>query len=817
MGGRSLNRISLFKDLARPGFHTSIITTFSVDAAFYDGSLFQRLRTYGCENTILLADKRMLDRAIVETPESFARAGVGYAVLPVATGDCFHPKLHIRLGADGGSLMVGSANATAAGWGGNREIVTSFEWWSRRKHADNAAVQSLVRKAYDFVLPWIEQAGLVSLDRKVELINRDASWLFEVSANDEPLLLEDGTMVDLLVERGVKGDGILRRFVDLIGASPIRRLIVISPYWDGDLAALRELQRLLTPHETVIALNARKPQFPIAALQSEAAVRFARVFDGSGSDRFIHAKAIVVEAEDHDHLLLGSANCSTNALGLYEGPASNVEASMYRRLSRGRAVPALGIDLSQTIDPSEITTARRENKPPASPTLPWPGSIEAAGKTFRWKPDAALQDVAAGSELKLGSTSIPFVRFRDGAHLLELPQLPSYPIIARIALADGRLTSPVLVNDELRLQQAAPGMGNRQLRAVLEKIELGESDLLDLAALASLIFSSPEKARSAHRRIAGGRSPGGSPGQDRTSEGQDYESPEAFRAAMEARSPSTGDDPRLNIEGPDEVSLFRIVMRGISDSAGPEDDLLAGENEPRENDDGDNPPPPTETPQPLPSRVFTSVQVERRRLDVFKAMKAFETHLSTLAGSELPVPRKITAETCFILRLMVEAGRRAMQCEQDGERSEIYALQLAPNAVEREDTFVVRAGRMLHRLWVGSRSTSALLARLQIGRNFDELPYDCFALVVISRWAAARCVMSMAGSRHRDLAKIVTKTAVQIWRATAAWPPVEPAAELELVGRLDRALGIAAAETDELLVRYQSLNSAVAMSLHQVF
>ena len=810
MGRRSLNSISLFKDLARTGFHTSIITTYSVDAAFYDGSLFQRLRTYGCENAILLADKRMLDRAIAETPESFARAGIGYAVVPVALDHCFHPKLHIRLGADGGSLVVGSANATAAGWGGNRELITSFEWWRRRDDPDNAVVQSLIRKAFDYVVPWVADADQVSLRRKLKLIERDASWLFEATPIDGPLTLADGTAVDLFFERADGGVSIMRRLVDEIGSVPVRRLIIVSPYWDGNLSALHELQHRLAPNETVIALNARKPEFAVASLKNADAVRFAKVFDGSGADRFIHAKAIIVEADDYDHLLLGSANCSTNALGSFEGPAVNAEASMYRRLTPGSAVSALGLDLSQSIDPSDITTAPKEQKPPAEPALPWPGSIEAAGKIIRWRPAPELTLAAAGSQLMLGDAVFPFTRERDGLHFVELPELPCYPIIARIALAGGRITSAVIVNDEVRLGQAAPGMGNSKLRAALERIELGENDLLDLAALATLIFTTPEKARPipANRTASGGSS---STDKEPPPEGQDYESAEAFRTAMEAKSPSKGEDQRLNIGGPDEVSLFRIVMRGMSDAIAFENDLVAGEEEPDGSDPNapDGPPPPPDKTT-LPRRAFTGKQVEKRRIDVFRATKAFETYLSILAASEAPPPRKITAEACFILRLMVEASRQAMLREEDGQQSEVYALELAPIPRNRDDTFVIRAGKMLHGLWVGSKSVPALLSRLQIARHFDELPYDCFALVVMSRWASARCVLAMANNQSKDLANKVSLIAAQVWRATAKWPPLDREAEIEFVRRLDKALGIVEAETDELIVHYQALSATLS-------
>lgn len=162
-----MNRISLFKDLSRTGFHTSIVTTYSVDGAFYDSSVHQRLRTYGCENNILMADARMLERAVSETPESFSRAGSAYAVVPVSVPGCFHPKLHIRLGADSGCVTIGSANATAAGWGRNREIVGSIEWWRRRDDGDQAAARSLIRKAFDFAEYWLDQTDSPAINRKL--------------------------------------------------------------------------------------------------------------------------------------------------------------------------------------------------------------------------------------------------------------------------------------------------------------------------------------------------------------------------------------------------------------------------------------------------------------------------------------------------------------------------------------------------------------------------------------------------------------------------------------------------------------------------
>ena len=95
---------SLFKDLARSGWHSSVMTTYSVDPAFYDGSIEYRLRTYGCENNILMTDTVMLKQALNATPEAFKNAGRRYAVVPIQVAGCFHPKIHLRLGTDGAEL-----------------------------------------------------------------------------------------------------------------------------------------------------------------------------------------------------------------------------------------------------------------------------------------------------------------------------------------------------------------------------------------------------------------------------------------------------------------------------------------------------------------------------------------------------------------------------------------------------------------------------------------------------------------------------------------------------------------------------------------
>lgn len=814
-----MNSISLFKDLARTGFHTSIVTTYSVDAAFYDGSLHHRLRAYGSDNNILMADANMLQRAIAETPESFGRAGTAYALLPISVPGAFHPKITIRLGSDAGCVVVGSANATAAGWGRNREIVGQFEWWRKRSDGDEIANRQLIRKAFDYVSTWLREAGLEAVKRKLDLIERDAAWLFETEANEGPVELNDGTLVDLLCEDASGGPGILSRIVELVGGAAATRLVVLSPYWDANLEGLLGLNAALNPETTTIALSAHTPEFPVDQLHRIPQVSFAGVFDGNDGARFIHAKIFVIETEEWDHVIYGSANCSDDALGLADLAARNAECSVYRRLPAGSGLELLGLDLSSTIDRSDLLEPTKELLE-AKPGAPLPlGTIEAAGSSLRWMPSKRITD-PDGAALVIPEGEFAFSRIRSGNYALDLPAKPRFPLIARIRLKNGALTSAVIVNDAVSLTHAAPGLGDKRLRSAFAKVELEGGDFLELASLAAIIFSeTPESRRKAAKAVKSiGRAHGKAADEEDEHVVYDYESPEAFREAMSANAPSKGDSSRLNFDDPDAVNLLRIILRGIGQAENEDEKLYRDEvPEDGEGDDasdgnsGSDPPGDQDSGgdqdvPPREPRTYRRDEAERQSLDILKAVDCFEAYITRLVADETPPPRKLTAEVCFILRLMVEACRRPLVVKEGDKKDELFALDLVPKQHDRDRAFAIRVGRILQRLWQGNKSEPSLLSRISIGQHQTEMPFDCFALVALTRWALARSVMAMTSSKQNELAGFVTKGAIAIWKATQAWPRLDPEAELEFVGKLDAALGIKADETDNLLRHYVELN-----------
>jgi hypothetical protein len=190
---------------------------------------------------------------------------------------------------------------------------------------------------------------------------------------------------------------------------------VISPYWDSDLAALADLARRIAPRKTILPIDGRQHEFPVSA-------RFAKtptIVDLDWpSQRFTHAKIIIAMTARHDHVLVGSANCTTAALGRPGGVGSNAEACIYRRLRRGTAAQAL--DLNRWINADPIPLADLAPREP-SPQIPLkalealrPGTFELDQETLFWRPSQAQFDQGEVHLLDLSGSllsSIPVASF----------------------------------------------------------------------------------------------------------------------------------------------------------------------------------------------------------------------------------------------------------------------------------------------------------------------------------------------------------------------------------------------------------------------
>ncbi|MBJ6125398.1 hypothetical protein [Microvirga splendida] len=425
---------------SRP-FHSVVTTTFSIEFAAYEEVMLPQLMASGATNFLVVADERMASMSLSDGSQLPTQLGRDYELFspPVADG-LFHPKIVLQIGRQVGRLFVGSANITAAGLAGNAEAVVELECKD-----EPSPEREIVRSAWKYVSNLISREPGAAREALNWASDR-APWL--VGPEVAPLqYLDDGTAIAFLARDGSASIG--SRFMGFIGDEVVDRLVVASPYWDGHLEALGTLMKRMQPASTTVLLDADGHEFPLEAPRS-AAIEF-RAFPPALKGRFKHAKFVIASTATHDHVLVGSTNCTTAALGRDASVGANAEACIYRMLPRDRAIEALGLYEcieAMPIDPAEVD--RRDPSPPipldeiASRKA---GSFELDGDMITWTlPDGLsgsgslrLLD-ASGSEIEIVAfqSTGESVQRRSFRLTLEKPEHISFVVVEQQGFVSNR-------------------------------------------------------------------------------------------------------------------------------------------------------------------------------------------------------------------------------------------------------------------------------------------------------------------------------------------------------------------------------------------
>lgn len=373
----------LYEQFAEKNFHTSVAATFGIDFDAYESIVLPRLRGAGCRNNIVIPDSRMLTHALDGVSALPKHAGQLYTVNGASAKGVFHPKLFLQFGRRGARLIVSSANLTASGLAGNLELVGALAC-----DETDSGEQQLIAQAWAYVSRLIDDRQQGTPGQRNWMLAR-TPWLQRATPASGLIGLADGTLAALLSTDEPTSIGV--RFAEMV-REPVTRLIVISPYWDMDLAALKLLVGRLNPAEISILLDPDCTVFPKHALSGLPPLRLYSAGDFR-KGRFIHAKAIIAQAANADHVLIGSANCTKQALGADGCAPTNEEVCLYRRLPPNTLPDVLGIDEllndGPEIDPDLLGEPEFEDALPFDElTKLSPGQFECRIDTLIWYPPA---------------------------------------------------------------------------------------------------------------------------------------------------------------------------------------------------------------------------------------------------------------------------------------------------------------------------------------------------------------------------------------------------------------------------------------------
>ena len=467
----------LYERLGDTGYHTAIISSFGIDFEAFETIALSRLRGAGCRNVVLIADAAMVGLELNGRGRPPRSAGAHYLVVKAsAGGGVFHPKIFLQLGRKGGRMIIASANATGAGLAGNLELASLLECGM-----EDTGEQRLIAAGWAFLRRFLDERQQAVAD-KMDWAQVRTPWLLRARPAEGLETLVDGTQAAFIASGAPEGIG--ARFLRMVGDASADRLIVISPYWDEGLAALRQLQERLHAADTAALIDTVQRLFPTDALRNGRTIRVGELtgFDErrfpKRNSRFVHAKLIVATTGDTDHVLVGSANCTLAALGRGDEPGINEEACLYRRVPAGQVLDKLGLtmvaDDGRMVDAADI--------PPYDPgeALPLddarasdPGTFEAVFDRLRWWPSS----LELGTEVVHGSAVIELLAIDDATFdvpveaaagagtspiVFSIPIGAARPRVASVRFQDGRHSGVAVVAcvAELRSETREP-MGSR--------------------------------------------------------------------------------------------------------------------------------------------------------------------------------------------------------------------------------------------------------------------------------------------------------------------------------------------------------------------
>lgn len=756
-------------------FHTVISTTFAMEFAAFEELMLPQLMASGATNFLVIADERMASMSLADGSQLPHQLGRDYVLMspPVSDG-LFHPKIVLQLGRHSGRLFVGSANITASGLAGNAEAVIEIECQD-----EPSPEREIIRSAWRYLYLLVPEAAGASKDA-INWAGDRAPWL--VGPDSEPLQhLADGSATAFLIRRTALGIG--QQFLELVGDDPVDRLVVVSPYWDEDLATLDGLIDALQPSSTSVLLDPEQHEFPIGTRLTNA-FEFRRL-PGWLKGRFAHAKLIIASTATHDHVLVGSANCTTAAMGRDGFGGSNAEACIYRRLPLGRVIDALGLAAclnDEPIDPADIKAC----EPP--PPIPLgeiasrrPGAFELNGDILTWLPPSAITipGVLQLLDRKLSEIgSLAFdVHFDPGTRrIFRLTSEQTERLSFVIVVGDDFISNPAFVTHRSLLLQKRREVASGATAKALAAFDVGT----DFGLWMHQAFNELARADLADRQNS--RIHAARPGVQKSGS-EEHEPPQhlSYDEFMETRSPDRRhvETSHSSLAGSYSESIRGFLnmlvgqpsaATGPNDSPSEDDWMNLGDEDGEEGLDAET--------RKVEAKVATLPEETGPNnipVDAGHFERMVETYVSNLATDTQPLWPSDVLRVRFWLMLLLHKARHPQ----------------LPKGLETTTTsrgWPRMALRIISSFFCGPRPP---VTRLMMAREYTEMPIDFLECWVTVIWTLDAVAASLSASENStQFLHFVRKARTEVTKILGlTLAELESAAAVELRVALQRSVG----------------------------
>lgn len=308
-------RLGLLDELRAARCTVSILTTYSIDFQFYETVVLRKLNAAGCEHHLLLVDAVRCGEALADPERRPKLAGISYALVPVTRVGAFHPKVIILAGKKSSRLFVGSHNVTFAGFGGNAEITNALD--GGRSSPESA----LLTDALEAIQSWVGEPSSAAKD----IVDAARALVGPMKARSDV----NASLLYSATGRPPPWEQLRPH----LPKKP-RRVVIAGPFFDDGLHFIRQAKADLRAEEFIVAIDPTYAMLKADAARKTGArfvdARAALAGVGFAASSAMHAKMMLIEADDRAVLASGSANPSTAA---WLRSDTNSEAIVVRRVS----------------------------------------------------------------------------------------------------------------------------------------------------------------------------------------------------------------------------------------------------------------------------------------------------------------------------------------------------------------------------------------------------------------------------------------------------------------------------------------------------
>ncbi|WP_332852665.1 hypothetical protein [Duganella sp. S19_KUP01_CR8] len=298
-----------------------LLTSYTFSANWFESTLYPLLRQDDCEAIVVMIDSREALYSIDNTKSQFG--GSRYRVVSAtgAPGGIFHPKLAYLETAGGDILVVNSGNLTAAGQGGQLEVLDAV----------SATTEPEVFEEFSQFLEQVAEVANLAKGTEYQAVtyfSKRALTQSQVHPRQAGTTRTAYLVSSLGTAAGEKLIQLVKKFVPVP-----EKLTVLSPYHDKDVNATRKLQREIRAKTLQYALGQTiKGEFlaPFAKdIKSDPPKHFVtpRLKADEGNTRPLHAKWFnVCNKAGANVSMTGSVNATYQSLWR----TANVELALAR-------------------------------------------------------------------------------------------------------------------------------------------------------------------------------------------------------------------------------------------------------------------------------------------------------------------------------------------------------------------------------------------------------------------------------------------------------------------------------------------------------